>query len=89
MSRKLTFGTITTPKPLKLWQPTEGHTILHWLPGDKFEAAARLHGYSPGIGAFAVWGRWWKKDEIYLHANRVDLLVHEMRHIEEQRNFHG
>ena len=94
MARRLTFGltsdTAYRTKPLDLWQ-AKGRTApvkLYVLPDPEFFAAAEKFGYARNIGAFAVWGRWWETDQIYLRASRLDLFPHEWRHIEEQRNFH-
>ena len=90
MTRRLTFGTPYRTKPLELWQ-AKGRTapaLLYALPDAEFFAAAEKHGHKRGIGAFAVWGQWWKKDAIYLRASRLDLFQHEWRHIETQSDFH-
>ena len=91
MPRRLTFGTPYRVKPLEMWR-AKGRTApvkLYVLPDPEFFTAAEKHGYPRGIGAFAVWGRWWETDRIYLRAGRLDLFPHEWRHVEEQRNFHG
>ena len=98
MARKLTFGlrrqskAFTTPKALDLWTPKgrAAPALIYVLPHNDFARAAAKHGYAGwAIGGFAVWGRWWKRDEIYLRADRADLFLHEWRHIETQTNFHG
>ena len=90
MARRLTFGTPYRTKPLEFWQAKGrlGWIKLYVLPDAEFFAAAEKHGHKRGIGAFAVWGRWWERDKIYLHAGRLDLFQHEWRHIEEQWDFH-
>jgi hypothetical protein len=73
-----------------MWKPKgrKAPVLLHVLPVKDFKAAAIKHGIPPEKGGFAVWGRWWKRDEIYLRADQMALLGHEWRHIEEQGNFH-
>ena len=87
--RKLIFGTSRTPPPLKFWTAKKGRADTRWLPDDEFEAAARKYGQSPdGMGAFAVWGRWWEPNKIFLRATHLHLFVHEAQHIETRSNFH-
>ena len=98
MARKLTFGlrrqtkAFTTPKALDLWTPKgrAAPALLYVLPHNDFARAAAKFGYAGrNIGGFAVWGRLWQRDRIYLRADRADLFLHEWRHIEEQSDFHG
>lgn len=90
MPRRLTFGTSYRAKPLEMWKAKGrlGWIRLYVLPDPEFFVAAEQNGYKKNIGAFAVWGRWWEKDRIYLRAGRLDLFGHEWRHIETQTNFH-
>ena len=99
MARRLTFGirrqtqAFTTPKALKLWVPKgrKAPVLLHVLNHNDFARAAARHGYGGRkIGGFAVWGRVWRRDEIYLRCDRAaPLFLHEWRHIETQSDFHG
>ena len=92
MTRRLTFGTIRRPPPLKMWVPTKGQANLTWLPDDEFEAMARHYGVDPDKGAFTVKGEgWWRAPKIITRATHLRrLIVHEARHIEEPLgvNFH-
>ena len=90
MPRKPSIGIppIPTPPPLKFWEARKGTALTHWLPDDEFEAAAGKHGVGLDKGGFAVWGRWWKADEIFLRASHLNLFAHEARHIETRSNFH-
>ena len=102
MPRKLAFGlkhqtkAFTTPESLHLWIPKgrKDPALIYVLAHNDFSHAAAKAGYAGrDIGGFAVWGRWcwplWQHDRIYLRADRVDLFLHEWRHVEEQRDFHG
>ncbi len=76
------------PPPLEFWQPTRGEAHTIWLPDLEFDAAARQHGIDPTIkDGFAVWGRWWKVDEIFLRARSLSFFPHEAAHI-ERGHFH-
>ena len=80
---------IGKPWEPKLWTPTRGDVRLRWLPDDEFDALAKKYGASQTAEGFAVWSKhWWKRNQIILRANRLDLITHEAQHIEERRNFH-
>ena len=98
MARRLTFGLkgrtkpFSTPAELDLWLPKgrKAPALIYVLSAYDFSLAAAKRGYGERhIGGFAVWGRWWRLDEIYLRNDRVSLFLHEWRHIEEQSDFHG
>ena len=102
MGRKLVFGinrqtkAFNTPQELDLWIPKgrKEWVRLYVLSHHHFSIAAAMHGYGGrNIGGFAMYGLWcwplWQRDRIYLRADRPDLFLHEWRHIEEQRDYHG
>ena len=102
MARKLTFGikrqtkAFTTPEALDLWVPKgrKEWARIYVLPHNDFARAALKFGYAGRkIGGFATYGLWrwpmWQRDRIYLRADQASLFLHEWRHIEEQRDFHG
>ena len=67
-----------------LWTATRGKALISWLPDHEFDARARKHGIDPTVkDGFALFGRWWAKDEIVLRARSLGLFPHEVRHIEE------
>ena len=72
-----------------LWYPTRGDARVRWLPDDEFDKLAKENNIPITKSGFAVWKQhWWQKDQIVLRARRLDLFAHEVRHIEERRNFH-
>ena len=94
MGRKLEFGIgsdIDDVEDLELWVP-QGRAepvLLYVLADGPFDEEALKYGYEPQqIGGFAVWGENTMIDVIYLRHNRLDLLVHEWRHIEEAKDYH-
>ena len=97
-ARKLTFGlrgstlATTNPRPLEMWTPRgrEKPALTYVLPVESFKRMAVRFGYLPTIGAFAVYKRPFGMDAMYFRCDRyAELALHEWRHIEEQRNFHG
>ena len=76
------------PLNLKRWVPRKGKAMTHWLPDDEFDVQAKKHGVSTEKDGFAIWGRWWKGDEIFLRARWLRGFAHEARHVETQSNFH-
>ena len=89
MAKKLKFNMSSLPKLLKFWAPSNGKAIVHWLNDWEFEKLARRYGFDTSIGAFSVWGNWVGLNHIYLRNTQLDLLIHEIEHIEKQENFHG
>ncbi len=67
-----------------LWTATKGTAKVTWLPDHEFDVAARKVGIDPEEkDGFALFKRWWAKDEIVLRARCLGLFPHEVRHIEE------
>jgi hypothetical protein len=69
-----------TPRPL-------GHIDLWVLDDETFEARAVAYGQEPTIGAFATWGT--LNQAIFTRTSTTHLIGHELRHIDERRDFHA
>ena len=80
--------TIDDVTPLDLWvaKPMQGIS-LHILSKKAFRTMAATYGMSDKVGAFAVW-KWWQRT-IYVMPHTLHLIPHEIRHLQERRNFHS
>ena len=92
MARRLIFGrrktkAFTAPEEAELWSPKgrKAPALIYVLPHNDFAEAAAKFGYGGRkIGGFAVWGRPFQYDRIYLRADRAaSLWLHEWKHLEE------